>query len=121
MCEAGRIRHHLRHNLPRRECAILITGFQAQGSLGRRLVDGARRVRIFGEDIRVNAARHTVGGLSAHAGQSGLMDWYAGVEGRPPVVLVHGEDDAREALAKALDKKLGAEVSQSRVGMQREV
>ncbi|GGA78143.1 MBL fold metallo-hydrolase [Arenimonas soli] len=121
MCNGGRVRHHLRQNLGRKQSHVMFVGYQARGTLGRRLVDGAETVRIFGEDIRVNAVRHTVGGLSAHAGQSGLMDWYGAIEGRPPVVLVHGEDDAREALAKALDKKLGAEASLSRVGMQREV
>ena len=121
MCNGGRVRHHLRQNLGRKQSHVMFVGYQARGTLGRRLVDGAQTVRIFGEEIQVNAVRHTVGGLSAHAGQSGLMDWYGAIEGRPPVVLVHGEDDAREALAEALDKKLGADVSLSRVGMQREV
>ena len=73
MCEAGRIRHHLRHNLGREECAILFTGFQAGGTLGRRLVDGARSVRLFGETIPVRARIHTLGGLSAHADRRALL------------------------------------------------
>ncbi|MDP3223156.1 MAG: MBL fold metallo-hydrolase, partial [Rubrivivax sp.] len=67
MCDAGRIKHHLRHHLGRPECAIVIIGFQAAGTLGRRLVDGEKQVRLFGEDIRVRASIHTIGGLSAHA------------------------------------------------------
>ena len=121
MCNGGRVRHHLRQNLGRKSSHVMFVGYQAHGTLGRRLVDGAPSVRIFGEEIRVNAARHTVGGLSAHAGQSGLMDWYAGVEGRPPVVLVHGEDDAREALAGALRRQHQAQVELARPGMVREV
>ena len=103
MCNAGRIKHHLRHNLPRRECAVLITGFQAQGTLGRRLVDGARRVRIFGEDIPVRAGIHTVGGLSAHADQRALRTWAANFR-RPPrqTFVVHGEETAALAFAERL-------------------
>ena len=103
MCTAGRILHHLRHNLPRRECSVMITGFQAQGTLGRRLVDGAERVRIFGHDVRVRAAIHTVGGLSAHADQPALLAWAAKFR-KPPAqtFVVHGEASAAQALAERL-------------------
>ncbi len=72
MCEGGRIRHHLRHNLPREECAIVFTGFQAAGTLGREIVDGATRVRLFRDDVPVRASVHTIGGLSAHGDQAAL-------------------------------------------------
>ena len=75
MCEAGRIKFHLRANLPRRESTILITGFQAAGTFGRRLVDGAKRVRLLGEDIPVRADLYTLGGLSAHADRSEILRW----------------------------------------------
>jgi metallo-beta-lactamase family protein len=107
MCEAGRIRHHLRHHLPRRECGVLITGFQAAGTLGRRLVDGATSVRLFGETVPVRASLHTLGGLSAHAGQDGLMAWVAGARRRPKATfLVHGEPAASHALAARLLREL---------------
>jgi metallo-beta-lactamase family protein len=77
-------------------------GFQAQGTLGRRLVDGADEVRLWGEAIKVAAKVHTVGGLSAHADQAGLMAWYQAFADRPPVCLVHGEPAAQHALASAL-------------------
>ena len=108
MCEAGRIKYHLRENLPRPECTILITGFQAAGTLGRRLVDGARLVRIFGEQVPVRASIHTVGGLSAHADQAALLAWLGGFR-HPPrqTFVVHGEADSAEALAGAIEQRLG--------------
>ncbi|MBV2203871.1 MAG: MBL fold metallo-hydrolase [Burkholderiaceae bacterium] len=108
MCDAGRIRHHLRHNLPRRECSVLFPGFQAQGTLGRRLVEGAERVRIFGEDIPVRAAIHSVDGLSAHADQTALLDWARGF-GRAPAqtFVIHGEPLAAQALGELLQQRLG--------------
>jgi metallo-beta-lactamase family protein len=120
MCNGGRIRHHLRQNLGRREAHVMFVGYQSRGTLGRRLVDGAPRVKMLGEDIQVNAQRHTVGGLSAHADQPGLLAWYAGFANKPPVVLVHGEDDAREALAAKLREK-GTAVELARPGAVREV
>jgi metallo-beta-lactamase family protein len=102
MCTGGRILHHLKHNLWRSECHIVIVGYQAQGTLGRRLVDGAKLVRIRGDVIRPNATVHTVGGLSAHADQAGLLDWYTQIDGSPPVCLVHGEATAQNALADQL-------------------
>lgn len=108
MCEAGRIKYHLRENLPRAECGILITGFQAAGTLGRRLVDGARLVNIFGQPVPVRAAIHTVGGLSAHADQAGLLDWLRGFHAPPRhVFVVHGEATASAAFAGAIHDQLG--------------
>ncbi len=117
MCNGGRVRHHLRQNLGRRNAHIVFVGYQAQGTLGRRLVDGATQVKLFGDTISVNAARHTVGGLSAHADQPGLMEWYGHMAGTPPVYLVHGEDDAREPLAAALRERYGARIELSQPGM----
>src|SRR5690606_36158794 len=91
MCEGGRILHHLKHNVWRPECHVLIVGYQANGTLGRRLVDGEAYVRIHHEAIRVRASIHTVGGLSAHGDQDDLVRWYRNFKGRPPVYLVHGE------------------------------
>jgi metallo-beta-lactamase family protein len=107
MCEAGRIRHHLRHNLFRRECAILFTGFQAAGTLGRRIVDGARSVQLFGEAVPVRASVHTLGGLSAHAGQDGLIGWLQGLRRKPAMTyIVHGEPEASHALSARIAREL---------------
>ncbi len=108
MCTAGRIKHHLLHNLGRRENAVLITGFQAQGTLGRRLVDGAERVRIFGQDVPVRASIHTLGGFSAHADQAALLDWLGAFK-RPPArtFVMHGEPHSSAALANELTRRLG--------------
>jgi metallo-beta-lactamase family protein len=105
MCTGGRIRHHLRHQLPYERNHVLFVGYQARGTLGRRLVDGAAHVRVLGHEVPVRAKRHTVGGLSAHADQPGLLDWYARIGGRPRVVLVHGEDRPRQVLAEMLQKR----------------
>jgi metallo-beta-lactamase family protein len=107
MCEAGRIRHHLRHNLPRRECGVLFTGFQAAGTLGRRLVDGVRSVRMFNESVPVRASVHTLGGLSAHAGQDALVGWVAGATRKPKMTyLVHGEPEASHMLSARIAREL---------------
>jgi metallo-beta-lactamase family protein len=109
MCTGGRIVHHLKHNVWRPECHVIIIGYQASGTLGRRLVDGAEYVRIWQEAVRVEAQVHTVGGLSAHADQTGLLEWYGAFRDHPPVTLVHGEDPARKALAEALSEAYGVE------------
>jgi len=100
MCDAGRIKHHLRYNLGRPECSVLITGFQASGTLGRRLVDGAKIVRIFGQDIPVRADLYTINGLSAHADQAGLLSWLGHFK-KPPhhTFIVHGEENVAFAFA----------------------
>lgn len=108
MCEAGRIKYHLRNNLPRPECSVVITGFQAAGTLGRRLVEGARRVTLFGQSVAVRAEIHTVGGLSAHADQAGLLDWLGHFRTPPrQTFVVHGEAQTAQAFAEAVSRRLG--------------
>ena len=108
MCDAGRIKHHLRWNLPRSACAVLITGFQAEGTLGRRLVDGARNVRIFNDDVPVRARVHTIGGLSAHADRDGLLAWLRGFAHAPGrTFVVHGERETAAGFADEMKSQLG--------------
>lgn len=108
MCTAGRILHHLRHNLGSPQAHVLIVGYQARGSLGRQLVDGAKKVSIFGEPIEVRAQIHTLGGFSAHAGQTDLLKWFEVVAPvKPRVVLTHGENVPRTALAKLITERHG--------------
>ena len=107
MCDAGRIKYHLRENLSRPECGILITGFQAAGTLGRRLVDGARMVRLFGEPVPVRAAIYTVGGLSAHADRDALLAWLGHFRKPPRTYVVHGEPAAADALRSRIADELG--------------
>jgi metallo-beta-lactamase family protein len=116
MCNGGRIIHHLKHNLDREETQVLITGYQANGSLGRRLVNREKTVRIHGKTIPVRASIHTVGGLSAHGDQDDLARWYENMENRPPVYLVHGEVDSQEAFQKYLRKRNGADVKLPKPG-----
>ena len=121
MANAGRILHHFKHRLHRKQTHVVFVGYQAEGTTGRRIVDGAQWVRIHGHDVRVNAKRHTVGGLSAHADQRGLMDWYGQFKGHPPLALVHGEDKAREALAGELGEAYGITATLARPGLEIEV
>jgi len=102
MCTGGRIVHHLKHNLARPECDVVFSGFQAQGTLGRAIVDGRDHVRIHGSPVKVAARVHTLGGFSAHGDQHDLVRWYGAIPGRPPVWLVHGEPAAAEGLRDAL-------------------
>jgi metallo-beta-lactamase family protein len=102
MCTGGRVRHHLKHNLWGSDNSIIFVGFAAQGTLGRTIIDGAKHVRIFGEEIPVHARIHTIGGFSAHADQAELLAWHART-GRPKTTfLVHGEKDTMHAFAKKL-------------------
>jgi metallo-beta-lactamase family protein len=108
MCNAGRILHHLRHNLWMPETSVMIIGYQAEGTLGRQLVDGAKTVRIFGETIAVKAQIHLLGGLSAHAGQSDLLRWFDVVApSKPKIVLSHGEDKGRKPRAALISGRYG--------------
>jgi metallo-beta-lactamase family protein len=108
MCDAGRIRYHLRNNLTRAESAIVFTGFQAAGTLGRRLVDGAEEVRLFGEGIPVRARISTIGGLSAHADQAGLLQWLRCFR-EPPhqTFVVHGEAATALGFGELIRRELG--------------
>jgi len=108
MCTGGRILHHLKNNLPTAGNVVLMVGFQSPGSLGRRLVDGAEVVTIYGEKIPVRATIHTMGGFSAHADQDGLMAWFDAVApSKPRLIITHGEDGARETLAELIKEKHG--------------
>jgi metallo-beta-lactamase family protein len=108
MCDGGRVKYHLKYNLPRAGSSVLITGFQAQGTLGRRLVDGAEGVRIFGEEVPVRARIHTLGGFSAHADQAALLAWLRGFR-QPPrqTFVVHGEENAALTFAGRVRQDLG--------------
>ncbi len=108
MCDAGRIKHHLRYNLGRKESTILITGFQAEGTLGRRIVDGVKVVNIFKEAIPVRADIYTIGGLSAHADQKALLGWLGHFR-KPPgqIFVVHGEAGTAQEFAGILRDRLG--------------
>lgn len=107
MCEGGRIRHHLKHNLWRSECSVVFVGFQAEGTLGRRIIEGAKKVRIFGEEIAVNASIYTIGGLSAHADRDGLLDWLSKFKNRPQRVFVmHGEEQTALDFARTIQDRL---------------
>lgn len=103
MATGGRVLHHLRHNLWRQESSVIFVGYAARGTLARRIIDGQKSVRIFGEEVRVAARIYTIGGFSAHADQKGLLDWYQTAGEPARTFLVHGEDNAREPLAALLE------------------
>lgn len=108
MCEAGRIRHHLKHNLWRSECTICFVGYQAVGTLGRKLIEGADEVKLFGENVEVNATIKSLKGISGHADMNGLLDWLSGFEKAPQhVFVVHGEDSVTDEFAQTVTERLG--------------
>ena len=108
MCDAGRIRHHLKHNLWRKECTILFVGYQANGTLGRRLLEGEKNIKLFGEPIEVHARIESLHGISGHADMNGLIAWLKGF--KTPlqhVFVVHGEDTVTEEFAQKVEETLG--------------
>lgn len=111
MCTAGRIKYHLKYNLWRPGAALVFVGFQAQGTTGRQIVEGAKQVKILRENVAVKARVFTIGGFSAHADQNDLLDWVSHFrECAPRVFLVHGEDAAKETLAKLITERFGLSV-----------
>ncbi len=116
MCNGGRIIHHFKHNLWRENCHMIFTGFQAQGTTGRKIVDGAKTVRVFREDIMVGLKVHTLGGFSAHAGQSQLIKWASNFENHPELHLIHGEIDKMKILQSEFKKQLDWDVNIPELG-----
>ncbi|MDK2807267.1 MAG: metallo-beta-lactamase family protein [Thermoanaerobacterium sp.] len=110
MCEAGRIKHHLKHNLWRSDSTIVFVGYQAKGTLGRRILEGEKTVNIFGEEITVNAEIENIESFSGHADQKGLMDWISSFKKKPKkVFIVHGEDSAQKVLSDKIKSELNIE------------
>jgi len=110
MCDAGRIKHHLKHNLWRSESTILFVGYQAEGTLGRRILDGAKTVKIFGEEISVNARIEMLEGLSGHADREGLISWIEGFRKKPEkIFIVHGEEGTMADFSNAIKEKFNIE------------
>jgi metallo-beta-lactamase family protein len=107
MCEGGRIGHHLKHNLWRSECSVIFVGFQGKGTLGRRIVDGAKSVHILGEEIAVKASVYTINGFSAHADQAELIEWLACFQDSPEVFIVHGEENVEASFGKLVKERFG--------------
>ncbi len=113
MCEAGRIRHHLKHNLWRRESTIVFVGYQSRGTLGRALLEGAPTVKLFGETIEVKADIVKISGISGHADKKGLIEWVRGFDEQPPkkVFVVHGDDQVCDSFAACLHDECGISAS----------
>ncbi|KZY74007.1 hypothetical protein A3737_25950 [Oleiphilus sp. HI0065] len=101
MCNGGRIRHHLKHNLWRKHSHVIFVGYQATGTPGRAIIDGAETFKVAGEEVVVRAQIHTMGGFSAHASQTQLLDWLDNFKEKPRLLLVHGEDEAKKTLRRA--------------------
>ncbi|MCR5576557.1 MAG: MBL fold metallo-hydrolase [Oscillospiraceae bacterium] len=108
MCDAGRVRHHLKHNLWRPESSVLFVGYQAEGTLGRLLIDGVKSVKLFDELIEVNASIDVLPGVSGHADKQGLLDWLQGFERKPELVFVnHGDPEVADSFAACLEQEYG--------------
>ncbi len=117
MCEAGRIKHHLKHNLWREESSVVFVGYQAKNTLGRRIKDGEKLVKIFGEEISVNCNVYSIEGFSSHADQRGLIEWVGSFIKKPKkVFLVHGEEESSKVLSKLMESELGIPVEAAKLG-----
>ncbi|MFT6805006.1 MAG: metallo-beta-lactamase family protein, partial [Glaciecola sp.] len=110
MCTGGRIRHHFKQRIWDSRNTLIFCGYQANGTLGRLLVDGKKHIKIFNDDFAVKAQIETLGGFSAHAGQDQLMEWLTGFKNNPSVVLVHGEPKALDALSNRIWRDLNIQV-----------
>lgn len=110
MCDAGRIKHHLKHNLWKKNCSVIFVGYQAEGTLGRRILDGVKDVKILGEQIHINAEIYNIEGFSGHADKNGLLEWLGKFKKKPKkVFIVHGEAQSKEDFAKEVEENLGLE------------
>jgi len=112
MCDAGRIRHHLKHNLWDAKSSVVFVGYQAEGTLGRAILDGLKEVKLFGETIHVNAEIHNLEGFSGHADQAGLLEWLGGFKSKPrEIFLVHGEEEAKVVFSQKIMDTYGYETT----------
>jgi len=109
MCTGGRVLHHLKHNLWREESSVIFVGYQVKGTLGRKIIDGAKMVKIYGEDIAVKAKIYTINGFSSHADQPFLLEWLASFKNRKGIFIIHGEKPNMEIFKDAIRKELGDE------------
>ncbi|MBA1337117.1 MAG: Metallo-beta-lactamase family protein, RNA-specific [Firmicutes bacterium] len=117
MCDAGRIKHHLKHNLWRKESSIVFVGYQAEGTLGRIIKDGAEKVKIFGEEIRILAEIEDIQGFSGHADRDGLLEWLNGFTSKPKkIFVVHGEQDSARDFAETIRERTGIEAVVAKLG-----
>lgn len=121
MCEGGRIRHHFKHNIWRSECSLIFTGFQVPGTLGRLIVDGAKRAYILGEEMAIRAKVNTIGGFSAHADQGELIEWLSTFKTDPKVFIVHGEEAVSLEFEQTVQKKLGLKTYVPHLGEEAEL
>ena len=116
MCNGGRIIHHLKYNIGRPECHVIIIGFQAPGTLGRRLVEGQQEVHINGDNLRVAAQIHTIGGLSAHGDRDDLLRWLGTCECRPSIFVVHGDDPVKQVFRENIRASLSIDPEVPKAG-----
>jgi metallo-beta-lactamase family protein len=107
MLNGGRVLHHLKYNLWREECSLVFVGYQPRGTLGRKIIDGEEKVRIFGEEVAVRAKVYTINGFSSHADQEGLIDWLSHTGNPKRVFLVHGEEEKMKTFSRAIEERLG--------------
>lgn len=122
MCNAGRIKHHLKYNLWRPECTVLFVGYQAEGTLGRLIKDGAKKVKIFGDEIGVLAEIDYIEGFSGHADRDGLLEWLEGFKEKPKkIFIVHGEEESSREFAELVEKQMGIKTVIPKLGQTVEV